>query len=137
MHAESKWDGLGRMKGFYPLLFKSTAPSQPFKPEPQVGCRHCQGTGKMAMLRFSTPCECLEPWFGWVWEGATSTVWYYNAKGEEIEVASVNTGKKPPIDRAVCVGRLCHYSRSGKKDPKRQEVSSFKKIEKMPVAMEP
>ena len=92
--------------------FTGLSPAVPFNPpKPKEDCRHCGGTGQVTMLRFSVPCECVEPYFGWVWPGANRTVLYYNLKGEEVAVACVSTGSEPPNPRATCVGRLCHYSR--------------------------
>lgn len=96
-------------------------------PEPKDDCRHCGGTGQVAMLRFSVPCECLEPYFGWAWPDS-GTVLYYNLKGEEVEVSSVSRESKPPNPRAIYVGRLCYYSRPGRDDDHlRKEMKSIEK----------
>jgi len=99
-----------------------------FNPEPNKGCPLCKGAGELPSFRFNVPCECVEPYWGWVWDNPNSTSWYWNLKGQEIEVACVSRQKDARIPSgAVCVGRLCHWSRVGKRDGgmREKEIERF------------
>ena len=89
---------------------------EPFNPKPKPDCSICKGTGCVALFTSSFPCECLEPFFGWILPGSQlPKVIYYNIKGEEIEVNMVTTSKTPKnidLSKHVCVGKLCHYAYS-------------------------
>lgn len=104
-------------------------------PDPNPDCRWCRGTGGVTLATTTRPClDCLTPFEGWVWPDldGRSTCFYTNMDGQEVEVCGVHdagTGKVP--DGAVPVGRLCRFSRPGRRDPSETKSTRFEKIRKI------
>jgi len=91
-------------------------PGTPFDPTPDPACKACGGSGEIPSFRFNVPCDCVERHLGWVLPDADSSNFYWNIKGEEVEVTFVTDaakGRRGQHPSAVCVGRLCHHSRPG------------------------